>query len=257
MLAYTIGKFKSVEIFSNATLLTDRLAVFFAENNIRVAVSVYSYDKINHDGVTQISGSHERTLQGIYLLKKHDVHYRVANVLMAGTALKDKNTELFTLNPNKDVIRMSGKGNKNLLTEELIRKRLITEKSFTKPLNRKLIEQFKKGHNCFSKDVYIAADLTVYPCVMERRIAHGNLRGNNLCNVLKTEIQNFNKSKIDGCKDCEFRLACFDCRPDAFTENILTRPWYCTYDPYTGQFEDVEKFIDGILFSEGKGNYDE
>lgn len=250
MLSYTLGKFKSVEVFTNATLLTDGLASFFAENKIRVAVSVYSYDASNHDGITHISGSHKRTLRGIGFLKKHNVCYRVANILMAGCELENKNTELFTLSPDKDVIRMSGRGNKSLLTAELIRKRLITEKSFTKPLNRKFIERLARGHNCFVKDVYIAADLNVYPCVMERRMMHGNLRENNLRSVLNPDIQNFNKSKIDGCKDCEFRLTCFDCRPDTLTESVLAKPWYCTYDPYTGQFADPEMYINTILSSQ-------
>jgi len=134
-----------------------------------------------------------------------------------------------------------------LLTEELIRKRLITEESFSRPLNRRFIERLTKGHNCFSRDIYIAADLTVYPCVMERRIAHGNLRGKHLRDILDPEIMGFDKNMVEGCNVCEFKYACFDCRPDSITESITAQPWYCTYDPNTGQFADVDAFIAQIM----------
>ena len=247
MISYTIGKFESVEIFTNATLLTNRIASYLSKTGVKVAVSVYSYNSFNHDLVTKISGSHVWTLQGIELLKKYNIPYRIASTLMAGIDLGDKNTDLFSLNSNRDVIRMTGRGNIKLLSVDLIKKRLITEKNFSKPLSYSYIKRLTKGHNCFLKDIYIAADLTVYPCVMERRISHGNLRGNRLYNIIKPDIQNFNKNQVDVCKDCEFRFACFDCRPDSLSKNITAKPWYCTYDPYKGQFIDEDIFIKGLF----------
>lgn len=123
MLLYARDKFEAIEVFTNGTLLTEDLASFFAEQSIQVAISVYSYDEDNHDHVTDIKGSHKRTIRCLELLKKHKVRYRTANVLMAGVDLCEKNTDLYKLNPNKDVIRMSGRGNANLLSKELIIKK--------------------------------------------------------------------------------------------------------------------------------------
>ncbi|SHI88791.1 radical SAM protein [Lutispora thermophila] len=247
MIMYASSKFDSIEIFTNGTLLTEDLASFFADQSIQVAVSVYSYDENKHDYVTNIQGSHERTIRCLELLRKYNVKYRTANVLMAGVELCERNTDLYKLNPNKDVIRMSGRGNANLLTRELIYKRLITEKSFTRKLNFKVIERLLNAHNCFSKNLYISADLTVYPCVMERRISHGNIKEKKLSDIIDHNILTFNKGQIDECKDCEFRLACFDCRPDSLSNDIYAKPWYCTYNPYTGEFADPDDFIDKIM----------
>lgn len=54
------------------------------------------------------------------------------------------------------------------------------------------------------------------------------------------------KDHIEGCKDCEFRYVCTDCR--AFTEKKHTskgldvsKPLKCGYDPYTGIWQDWAK----------------
>ena len=47
------------------------------------------------------------------------------------------------------------------------------------------------------------------------------------------------KDQVVGCKDCEFRYICTDCR--AFTENhkdIYSKPLKCGYDPYINKWED-------------------
>lgn len=50
------------------------------------------------------------------------------------------------------------------------------------------------------------------------------------------------KDEIAGCKDCEFRHVCTDCR--AYLEDpqdIYSRPLKCGYDPYTNNWEDWAK----------------
>jgi len=247
MVDYAVGKFKRIEIFTNATLLTKSVIARLSEFDIHVAVSVYSYDANTHDFVTRVDGSHEKSLQAIELLKNHGVTYRVTNVLMACCDIGEKNTNLFTLSTKRDVVRMTGRGNIDLLNSELVRKRLITEATFSEPLNRKLVSRNTRGHNCFARSIYISSDLTVYPCVMERRISHGNLKNGSLRNILRSEIQGLSKNQIEACKDCEFRYACHDCRPDSFSKNLFAKPWYCTYDPSTGIFADVDDFVNQIV----------
>lgn len=45
------------------------------------------------------------------------------------------------------------------------------------------------------------------------------------------------KDTIDGCKDCEYRYNCHDCRLNSLTpgENLRLKPVFCCYDPYTGK----------------------
>ena len=77
---------------------------------------------------------------------------------------------------------------------------------------------------------------------MERRLCHGNLKGATLQELLNPNILNYSKDEVNSCKDCEYRYVCRDCRPDSLTGEVSEKPWYCTYDPYTGQWESFEAF---------------
>lgn len=246
MIQYASSHFENVEVFTNGTLLTDWWANFFQEHKIKVALSVYSYDENMHDTVTKKSGSYQKTTQAIRRLSDRNIKYRIANVLMKNIDLGAKNTEFYKLNPDKDIVRMAGRGNLSLLSRELLKKKLITEKTFSTPLSMALLHRIRHGHNCFSRRLYVAADLTIYPCVMERRVSHGSLKTGNLKDILKHDIFSLDKDRINGCKDCEFRYCCHDCRPDSLSENILEKPWNCTYDPYKGIWIDSDSFIDKL-----------
>lgn len=82
---------------------------------------------------------------------------------------------------------------------------------------------------------------------MERRFSHGNLKDDKIKNLIKREIQEFNKDKIEGYKDCEFKYACYDCRPDSLTDNVYAKPYYCTYDVDDGKWLDSDNLILDIL----------
>ena len=240
------GKFDYVEIFTNGTLMTDSLINYIKEHGIRVALSLYSYNPDEHDKVTRLSGSWARTNETIRKLRETGIPYAVKSVLMRGVDIGERNTDLYTLNPMKDVVRLTGRASASLLTRELARKRLITKKSFRRPLSKAFVQRCLSGHNCFSRRLYFAADLTVYPCVMERRLSHGNLRGAHLADILREDILSMNKDSITECRDCEFRYCCHDCRPDANGQSLDAKAWYCTYDPVLGKWKDEENFLDSL-----------
>ncbi|GMN96899.1 radical SAM/SPASM domain-containing protein [Blautia wexlerae] len=241
-LDYAVGKFSRIEIFTNGTLITDEWFDYFAKKNICIALSVYSYDKNEHDKVTGIKGSWQKTNSTIRKLRAYNIKYRVCNVLMRDVNLKNSNTDLYQLSSSKDIVRMSGRGNFNLLTDDLIRQRLITKQTFAEEISTAFCKRLITGHNCFDSRIYISANLDVYPCVMERRFKHCNIME---CQdiILNESIRKFNKDKIEDCKDCEFRYACFDCRPNSLSGAMYEKPWYCTYNPQKGVWKDIEKFI--------------
>ena len=247
MVSLAVDNFSSVEVFTNGTMLDETWAEFFSKTRVKVALSVYSYDQKEHDKVTKMRGSHELTNNAIRLLKNHGVKYRVCNVLMNSVELGEKNTDLYSLSEKRDIVRMAGRANVQLLSRELIRKKLITEEHFSYTINPQLFYRLCSEHNCFGSKLYIASDLNVYPCVMERRISHGCVRNSSLKAVLKNSILMMNKDFIEGCKDCEYRYACFDCRANSMTNNVNEKPWYCTYNPYLGEWEEPEQFIGKIL----------
>ena len=250
MLDYTIGKFDFIEIFTNGTLLDDEWFEYLRVNEIAIALSVYSYEAAVHDKVTGMKGSHQKTNDTIQKLKDNHIKYRVCNVLMADVPIGDNNTDLYELSSEKDVVRMTGRANWELLSDELIRKRLITKKTFSKPINKDFCGKTITGHNCFMDKVYVAANLDVYPCVMERRIKHCNIKCLGDL-VLNEDIRYMNKDHIEGCQNCEYRYACYDCRPNTLSENVMAKPWYCTYLPEKGEWLD-ENFFIKMLYEDNK-----
>ncbi len=247
MLEYSAERFDSVEVFTNGILIDAKWCEFFKDNNIRVAMSIYSYKAEEHDKVTLQKGSHAKTTHSVELLKQYEVQYRIATVYMKGISVGEKETDLYTLNPKKDVIRMAGRGNIGLLTPELLKRKLITKKTFSYALNPLAVACHVNGNRCFATKLYISANMEVYPCVMERRFSHGNIKNDNLGKLINREIQEFNKDKVDGCKDCEFRYACYDCRPDSLSNDIYSKPYYCTYDEGKDEFIDENVAINNIL----------
>lgn len=247
MLQYAADRFKFVEVFTNGILINEEWCKFFKKNDIHIALSIYSYDAAEHDKVTLQKGSHNKTVHAVELLKEYDIPHRIATVYMKDISVGEKNTDLYTLNPDKDVIRMAGRGNIGLLTPELLKRKLITKETFSHALNPQSIACNVSGNRCFASRLYISTNMEVYPCVMERRISHGNLKDNSLENLIKREIQQFSKDKVEGCKDCEFRYACYDCRPDSISDSIYAKPYYCTYDVENGEWLDEDIVIDKIL----------
>ena len=63
------------------------------------------------------------------------------------------------------------------------------------------------------------------------------------CIVKANKKNKFTKDKIEECSECEYRYACFDCRPNSLSRKISEKPWYCTYNPLTGNWEDIDGFI--------------
>lgn len=244
MLEYVVGKFSYIEIFTNGTLITEEWFEYLYENDIHIALSVYSYIPQMHDSVTGLEGSCKKTNQTISNLKKHNIPYRVCNVLMKDIELGEKNNDLYTLSEDKDVVRVTGRANLNLLTDDLIKKRLITKETFQKPITKSFCTRLISGHNCFNDKIYISADLDVFPCVMERRIKHCSLKENEI--VLNDVIRKMSKDQIKECSECEYRYACFDCRPNSLDKEITEKPWYCTYNPIIGEWMDEDEFIKKI-----------
>ncbi len=169
----------------------------------------------------------------------------------------NKNENLISLKENlnttqeisEDIVRISDKSELGLFSASLLKKKLMDSKQFEKRILSKNILSNMISHNCFSEKIYIDTDLNVYPCIMEKRFSYGNLMTNDLVSIINNNLSfvNMNKDIIETCKDCEFRYACFDCRPDSTSENYLTKPWYCPYNPYAGLWEDKDIFVEKLL----------
>ncbi|AZA79208.1 grasp-with-spasm system SPASM domain peptide maturase [Chryseobacterium sp. G0186] len=107
------------------------------------------------------------------------------------------------------------------------------------------------NHNsCLHKKIGIDSKGNIKNCPLMSQ-AFGNIHTSSLEKILiESDFKkywNLTKDQIEGCKDCEFRYVCTDCR--AFTEGNMSnkdgldisKPLKCGYDPYTGVWEDWTK----------------
>jgi radical SAM protein with 4Fe4S-binding SPASM domain len=244
MLRYVKGKFEFIEIFTNGTLLKDEDFKLLVENNIsRVALSVYSNIPSEHDKVTKAKGAHNKLMNTIKKLEEYSIPYRIATIRMKGIDTGIEDAGVIKAQSKFDYVRLSGRGNLQLYNKDLLRDKLITKERFQKKLNPTIVINNMKYNNCFSSRLYIDIDLNVYPCVMERRVKHGNIHKQGIEEILKEELIHLTKDKIDDCKYCEYRYACYDCRPDSLSGDFKGKPWYCTYNPYNGEWSNIDDFI--------------
>ncbi len=245
MIEYSSDKFEFIEVYTNGTLVNEEWVKFLKSKNINVAISAYSYDKEQHDKVTQVKGSFKKTDRTIKLLDKYNLNYRVSGVEMKEIDIGDQSSSVYKIN-KMDLVRLSGRANFSLYDDSMLKRKLITKDSFKYPKQIEEIRRMISGHNCFSRDLYIDFTLNVFPCVMERRFMHGNIRHKELEEIIKSDILHLTKDFIEGCNQCEFRYFCFDCRPDSFGADKLAKPWFCTYEPAAGQWTDPDKYIESL-----------
>ncbi|MCK4733619.1 MAG: radical SAM protein [Methanophagales archaeon] len=238
--------YEEIEIFTNGTLLDGKAIQEISKLAIKVAVSFYSKDPKVHDLVTQKKGSYFKTLKGLKKLKRAGIPTRVAI-----TVTKINQDTLFeTINFLKqdvgieaigyDFVRPIGRGHDFRIFPDKFTREMERRKSVFPKIN---IDEFLrriKGPNCFFKSMCITSSGEAIPCIMARDLILGNVLEESIQTIMKhpqaEAIRRLNKDKIETCKDCEYRYACFDCRPKTKGENgnLFAKPPECFYDPCSG-----------------------
>lgn len=240
--------FEFIEIFTNATLIDDACIDFFKRYKVNIATTIYAGNAEIHDKVTRNPGSFEKTLKAIKKLKATDIPLRVASIIMKANELKPDNimtlcTELGVEARFPDVVRPTGRGDDEELLPTTYRKPLIKPPFYT---NQYSFRSAQRCHNCLAGKIAVTSNGEVIPCIFARNQICGNILDQPLTEVLKEQplqaCWHTTKDHVDKCKDCEYRYACYDCRPLAQGSDPAKR-WLacsvgCLYDPYTGKWDD-------------------
>ena len=249
VLDFATPQFEKITIFSNGTLLTeDYVKEISKYPNVDFSVALYSFVEKEHDCFTGVKGSFRNTMNSIELLKNNNIPTRCTGILADGVEIGENN-ELVN-DYRLDFVRLSGRGSLGLYNKQLLKARLKTLESMDYEWTKENVVALY-NERCFSRLLYISSNLDVFPCAMERRLKHGNLKHDKLSNIIKKSILNFSKKDIDGCKDCEFRYICVGCPPDSLNGSLNEKPWNCTYDVYSGKWLDVDDCIERILSYDG------
>jgi radical SAM protein with 4Fe4S-binding SPASM domain len=240
------GKSVEIEVFTNGTQLNESIVKFFKEKNVNVAMSIYSYNAETHDSITQVRGSHERTLKSLKLLQAHGVPVRCGVVAMKQNESELEETchflsRLGVLERPPDPIRPTGRA-KGLeyWPTEYGKKHMQTKPAFM--ISREDYERNRWWNSCWVGKAAVTAQGDVLPCVFARSQVVGNVRNQTLTEIVKSKamvnLWSLTNDQIEVCKDCEYRYVCEDCRPWAseFTGNLHAKSPKCKYNPYSGEW---------------------
>lgn len=241
--------FDFIEVFTNGTLLTESMIRYFASSGVNVAMSVYSYRPETHDSITGIRGSFEKTLNSLKLLLAYGIPTRCATIAMKQNESDLDGTsyylqQLGVQNRPPDPVRPSGRGcGMENWPQTYGLKTVKTKPDFV--ANKEIYDRNISYNSCWFGKVAITNEGDVLPCVFARDQVAGNIKDQSLKEIIDNNIfkfWNLTIDKIETCKDCEYRYLCHDCRPWAygFTGNLYAKSPRCTYNPYTGEWDDIE-----------------
>jgi len=228
----------TLRMFSNLAIdrVRDRTIEIVQKFNIEFGTALYGLDQVSHDRMTARKGSWQATVDSIRACVKSEVDVFVGmyldmndvrDVAVHEKWLADLGVRRFqVLAPSR-----VGRGTPIKWSKTPLRNKLPNPMAF----DEHQWQVSRSGHNCFSDHLAVKPDGSVSPCIMMRSVSYGDIK-TGIRSLLDTnayrEMASLSKDEIPGCKACEFRYACFDCRPDAMegSVNFRAKP-ACGYDP--------------------------
>ncbi len=121
---------------------------------------------------------------------------------------------------------------------------IVNKKLFT--INIKNYSESHLFNSCLNGKISIDCQGHIKNCPSMTE-SFGNIQNTTLTHALGKEsfkkYWGITKDQIDGCKDCEFRYVCTDCRAYTERNNMsdaidLSKPLKCGYNPYTNKWSD-------------------
>lgn len=251
ILKYLSNKGIPTTLFTNAYFDNEDLRKVIIENNIKLKISLYGHNSQIHDSITTISGSFDKLLKNINFFLEKNVDISIAVTLMKENEKFAKEIEEFILSLKIsqykfDVIRQVYCGTQyehNPTDANILNYCKRTQPSF-KTSKEKFDKNLTKN-SCWYQKLVITEEGKILPCVFERNMILGNVNTNDLLDIINGQqiqnLWNLDYSKIEVCKDCEYRFACNDCRPLAFSKsgNLYEKNIRCTYNPYKGEWNNA------------------
>lgn len=232
----------NISIFSNLYIMSKQLEDAIVRNNVSVHFSIYGSDGVFHDAITQVNGSFSNMINNIRKLLQHNVKLTAHVVIMKENEQERDKIYLLLERLGVTLVRYDevrkvygGCQDKHLVKNSKV---MMTKPNFKADINWFNSAYYR--NTCWYGKCVISTDGSVYPCEFEHSILYGNVREESILDIIAGESVDkywyWDFSKVDTCKDCEYRFACKDCRPLAFAENgsMLEKNPRCKYNPHTG-----------------------
>lgn len=238
----------SVNILSNLTVCDQDMINFLKEMNINsVQVSLYSMNPFIHDKITQLAGSHKKTMKAIYSLHEADIPLSIAcptmkmnfagyrEVLEFGKKMKIHASTDFLLMAKSDhstdnlVNRLSIEETSILMDnmldfgyDNVIK--ISTDEEFKAFLETSEDRSEKQICGAGSSTLCLNSNGEYYPCAGFQDYPVGNCYKNNLNDIWKNSprlkyLRNLRGKDIPECIHCENRNFCSVCLVRNYNES--------------------------------------
>lgn len=246
-------------LFSNLVLLTKRFIETLKKYNvILIQTSIYGHNSIIHDGITNKTGSFERTIYSIKLLRDKGIKVRVVIVVMKSNykylieiieMLKAMDC-LIGIELNITASYDTSKTNTNeRLNEEELKEVLISLKDYDKSLFYKTVKvrdlnsgsEYMGYLNAPSCDggkdsIYLTCENYICACPQLRTLSFGSMTEQSLNDILNNDqallLRNYKNKNFTDCIKCEAQNYCKWCIGLGYTETgtIGTlSPYWCQH----------------------------
>ena len=242
LIEYIHGVSPNVDIiiYSNLTIMQNNKDwfAFLKKHDVAFGTSLYGVAAETHNRFTKNNNSWDLTVRNIKILTENGFNVFVGYFYGEDDPAHDRKTvaEFITnLGVRQYKINTPTKAGRALVNIQRKEKALNT----LPVIKHFEVDSFVENqfyHNCYKDVLTIKNDGTVLPCIMTRNLPVCNLLVDDINVLAKSDLHekfvSLSKDNIEGCKDCEFRYGCFDCRPAAFegTNNIYKKS-SCGYDP--------------------------
>lgn len=247
--------FEEITIETNGTLLDEQKIHFLKQHDIVINLQIFSFKESIHDGITKTPGSFAAMMKNLELMFEHELKFMFTLPIIDdnGDHVQDTVEWFEGYEPAKiifDVIFPKGKDDFTHVSMGHLDSIYRTARHpFRKVSPQSFCNQIE-AHSCFRKKLAITCYGEVLPCPMAREEIMGHIPAEDLISLLlhKNACNEFwflTKDKVKVCQDCEYRYACFDCRPieKGLSGDLLGRSELCTYDPYKGQWASIPPHI--------------
>lgn len=228
-----------VVIHSNLTLLDQEMINLFKQNDVIIKTVLFSYDQERHDHITGKRGSFQKIVENIKNLIANKISLNVNIEILKENQNDVEKTVKFIKNLGINVKNVGLKFVLSKLPErwpDRFENILIRTENNLQGVSYYNYFRNIDGNPCWDNQLAVTADGFVLPCIMARREIMGNVSEKRIkdfiCDKTVEKWWKLTKNKIEECKDCEFKYACFDCRPrervnrDLYSSNKLCKVHY-------------------------------
>jgi len=233
-----------INILTNGTCINNEMIENLSKINIgKIQISLYSMDPEIHDSVTQLKGSHAKTIKCIKALREKKIRIQVSCPILKVNKDSYREVSLWCKNYGvrvlSDFILMaktnfdtSNLNNRLTIdeTEKLISDIIETEEEYRALLKMEESDgEFKKSKDTpvcglGVDNACITYDGSIYPCSGFQNMVLGNVKFNSIKDIWSNsqkikELRNINYSSFPKCLDCSESDYCAMCLVRNYNES--------------------------------------